>query len=87
MKGDVRDESWGQAGDVGAGCVGVGGEGSGADEAGGYDVGAGGGVAVAEEVEEVGVGHGLDASREASLPLYRPGRRMGCDETSVPPLA
>ncbi len=57
VEGDVGDEARRDAGDVGAGGVGVWGEGGGTDEAGGDDVWAGGGVAVAEEMEEVSVGH------------------------------
>ena len=58
MEGDGRDIARREVGDGGSRGVEVGGEGGGADEAGGYDVWAGGGVAVAEEMEEVGVGHG-----------------------------
>ncbi len=57
VEGDGGEVTGREVGDGGAGGVEVGGEGGGADEAGGDDVGAGGGVAVAEEVEEVGVGH------------------------------
>ncbi len=47
VEGDGCDEARRDTGDVGARCVEVGGEGGGTDEAGGDDVGAGGGVAVA----------------------------------------
>ncbi len=56
-EGDAGDVAGGKAGDVGAGGVGVGGEGGGLDEAGVDDV-AVLGVAVAEEGEDVGGGHG-----------------------------
>jgi hypothetical protein len=52
-EGDVGEVARGEAGDGGAGGVGVGGEGGGLDEAEVDDV-ALVGVAVAEEVEEVG---------------------------------
>ncbi len=58
VEGDVCDIAEGETGNRSAGGFGIGGEVGGADEVGGDDVGAGGGVAVAEEVEEVGVGHG-----------------------------
>jgi hypothetical protein len=58
VESDVRDEALREAGDGGAGRVEVRCESGGADEAGGDDVWAGGGIAVAEEMEEFGVGHG-----------------------------
>ena len=74
VKGDVGEEAGGEAGDGCAGGVEVGGEGGGADEAGVDDVALGlrwvgsGEVAVAEEMEQVGGGHG---ERWWTLPLYR----------------
>jgi hypothetical protein len=64
VEGDGCDEARGEVGDVGAGGVGVGGKGGGADEAGGDNVGAGRCVAVAEEMEEVGVGHGEEVAKK-----------------------
>ena len=61
LEGDVGEVAGGEVGDGDAGGLGVGGEGGGADEVGVDDVAVGaGGVAVAEEVEEGGVGHGGD---------------------------
>jgi hypothetical protein len=59
VEGDACEVAWGKAGDGGAGGVGVGCKGGCADEAGVDDVGACGGVAVAEEMEEVWRGHGM----------------------------
>jgi len=63
VEGDAGEVAPGDAGYGGAAKirgVGVGGEGGGADEVGVDDVALGvGGVAVAEEMEEVGVGHGV----------------------------
>jgi hypothetical protein len=74
VKGDVGDVARGEAGDGGAGCVEVEGEGGGADEAGGDDAGAGGGVAVAEEMEEFGVGHGEGAGMKRPSHFIVSGR-------------
>ena len=61
---EVGDVAGWEAGDGCAGCVGVGGEVGGADEVELDDVQAeGGGVAVAESLEEVGVGHCLYGKR------------------------
>ncbi len=57
VESDAGEVAGGEVGDGRAGGGGVGGEGGGVDEVGVDDVVAGGGVAVAEEVEEVGVGH------------------------------
>ena len=72
-EGDAGEVARGEAGDGGAGCVGVGSEGGGGDEAGVDDV-AVVGVAVAEEVEEVGWGHGVSGG---TVLLYRFGV-VGC---------
>jgi hypothetical protein len=59
LEGDAGEVAGGEVGDGGAEGVGIEGEGGGADEVGVDDVALGaGGVAVAEESEEVGVGHG-----------------------------
>jgi len=72
-EGDAREVAGGEAGDRSAGSVGVGGDGGGGDEAGVDDV-AVVGVAVAEEVEEVGWGHGVSGG---TVLLYRFGV-VGC---------
>jgi len=72
-EGDAREVAGGEAGDRSAGSVGVEGDGGGGDEAGVDDV-AVVGVAVAEEVEEVGWGHGVSGG---TVLLYRFGV-VGC---------
>ena len=62
VEGDAGEVTRPEVWDGRAGGVGVGDEGRGADEVGVYDVAVGdGGVAVAEEIEEVRVGHGWSA--------------------------
>jgi hypothetical protein len=57
VEGDAGEVAGGAVGED-AGSGGVGGEGGGLDELGVDDVALGGGVTVAEETEEVDVGHG-----------------------------
>ena len=66
VEGDAREVAGGEAGDGSSGCGGVGGEGGGLDEACVDDV-AVVGVAVAEEVEEVGWVHGCRRARRCEV--------------------